>query len=95
VTYDTGGLDPSNPLHLPHIPPITNLQVPLGTDAHCDPHGREAFIPAAVRQLLVFMQPGGQIENFCNGLCDADDTLTQGGLLLETPEGKPACDPLK
>ncbi|HVP30288.1 MAG TPA: hypothetical protein VMW35_14125 [Myxococcota bacterium] len=93
VTYTTGALDPNNPAHLPNIPPLGNLQVPAGLNDRCDPHGEQVFIPAAVRQLLVFMQPGGQVENFCNGLCDADQTLLPGGLRLETPRGQPPCNP--
>jgi len=95
VSYNAGSLDPNNPLHAPHIPPNSNLQIAAGLSGKCDPHGRQAFIPASVRQLLVFMQPGGAIENYCNGLCDADGTVTAGGLLLETPEGKTPCDPTK
>jgi hypothetical protein len=95
VTYSTGALDPNNPLHTEDIPPNANLQVPAGLDADCDPHGEQAFIPAAVRQLLTFLQPGGRIENFCNGLCDADGTLLPGGLRLETSGGQTPCDPTK
>ena len=93
VGYNTGGLDPANPLHAPHIPPNSNLQIPAGLEGKCDPHTRAGVIPALVRQVLVSLQSGGEIENFCNGLCDADGTLTPNGLRLETPEGKPPCDP--
>ena len=91
VSYDTGFADPLDPVDMPFVPPNFNKQVEKDK---CDPHGRAPLIPASVRQLVQFLQPGGTIENFCNGLCDADSTLLPDGLLLETPEGKPACNPL-
>lgn len=54
---------------LPNRPAmLANVQ---GSFNDCDPHGRQAFTPAAVDQLFEFLQPGGQVVNFCNGLCDA------------------------
>jgi len=94
VTFTTGALDPENPAHLPNIPPNANLQIPAGLNGRCDPHGESIFTPAAVRQLLAFMQPGGQVQNYCNGICDADQTLLPGGLRLETPRGRPPCNPV-
>jgi hypothetical protein len=91
VVYDTGSFDLDDPAHAPFIPPLANL---AATPNDCDPHPRRGFIPASVDQLLHFLQPGGKIENFCNGTCDADQTLTPDGLLLELPFGQPACDPL-
>lgn len=91
VVYDTGSFDLGDPAHAPFIPPLANLQAQPNS---CDPHPRRGFIPASVEQLLHFLQPGGTIENFCNGVCDADGTLTPDGLLLELPFGQPACDPL-
>ncbi len=91
VTYDAGYADPFDPIYAPFVPPNYNKQV---ENDKCDPHGEAPLIPASVRQLVQFLQPGGTIENFCNGLCDADDTHLPNGLLLETPEGKPACNPL-
>jgi hypothetical protein len=42
-------------------------------------------------QLAQFLQPGGQIENFCDGQCDADptvlDTGPAGDFKLEMPGG--------
>lgn len=69
VMYDTGGFDLDNPAHEPFIPPLANLQAQPN---RCDPHGRQAVIPAARRQIAAFLKPGGQVENFCNGTCDAD-----------------------
>jgi hypothetical protein len=91
VVYDTGGFDLSNPADAPFIPPLANL---MAQPNRCDPHPRQAFIPAAIQQFLTFMQPGGKIENFCNGLCDADATLDASGEFLELPFGQPRCDPL-
>ncbi|MFQ5665718.1 MAG: hypothetical protein ACE5I7_04730 [Candidatus Binatia bacterium] len=70
VMYDTGSFDPSNPAHARFIPPLANLQ---GEPTRCDPHTRQAFIPAALEQQLMFLQPGGEIVNFCNRRCDAGD----------------------
>jgi hypothetical protein len=85
VVYDTGSFDPENPAHAPFIPPLVNL---AGEPNRCDPHGRRGFIPASVEQLLGFLRPGGEIENFCNGLCDAAEPF-------EIPFGDDApCDPL-
>jgi len=94
VTFTTGALDPNDPAHLPHIPPIGNKQIPAGLAGRCDPHGESIFTPAAVRQLLAFLQPDGQVQNFCNGICDADQTLLPGGLRLETPRGRAPCNPV-
>ena len=85
VFYDTGSFDPNNPAHAPFIPPLANLQPQPN---HCDPHGLQAFIPAALEQMLGFLQPGGLIVNHCNGLCDAGDPS-------EMPSGRTTpCDPL-
>jgi hypothetical protein len=89
VSYDTGSFDLANPAHTPFIPPLTNVQA---TPNSCDPHGRRGFIPASLLQLVGFFQPGGRIESFCNGLCDADDTLVDplgdpNGPRLEIPFG--------
>jgi hypothetical protein len=43
--------------------------------AVCDPHNDPRNIPAAIRSLIAFLQPGGQITNFCNGICDSDSAL--------------------
>jgi len=91
VVYDTGSFELDDPADAPFIPPLANLQAQPN---RCDPHPRRGFIPASVEQLLQFLQPGGTIENFCNGICDADGTLRPDGLLLELPFGQPACDPL-
>jgi hypothetical protein len=83
VVYDTGSFDLNNPAHAPFIPPLANL---IPTANGCDPHGRRGFIPDSIEQLKNFFQPGGKIENFCNGICDAGDAS-------EIPYGEP-CDPL-
>ncbi len=69
VMYDTGGFDLDNPAHAPFIPPLANLQAEPN---RCDPHRRQAIIPAAREQIAAFLQTGGKVENFCNGICDAD-----------------------
>ncbi len=85
VFYDTGSFDPNNPADAPFIPPLANLQPQPN---HCDPHELQAFIPAALQQMLTFLQPGGQVVNYCNGLCDAGDPT-------EIPYGNATpCNPL-
>jgi len=69
VTWDSGAFDIFNPLHEPLIPPLSNI-IPPQT---CDPHNGPRQIPAAVHQLIAFLQPGGQISNTCVGTCDATD----------------------
>ncbi|HME73541.1 MAG TPA: hypothetical protein VKM54_27305, partial [Myxococcota bacterium] len=91
VVYDTGGFDLSNPADAPFIPPLANL---TAQSNHCDPHPRRFFTPASIQQFVTFLQPGGKIENFCNGLCDADATLDANGEFLELPFGQPRCNPL-
>jgi hypothetical protein len=83
VMYNTGSFDLFNPAHQPFIPPLANL-IP---STKCDPHGARPAIPAGVEQLYNFLQPGGQVVNFCNGICDAGDPT-------ETANGNPPCDPL-
>ncbi len=85
VVYDTGSFDLDNPAHAPFIPPIANDQAVLN---ECDPHARQLAIPASLEQLVGFLQTGGVIENFCDGLCDAGNSF-------EIPFGAAApCDPL-
>jgi hypothetical protein len=69
VLYDSGAFDIFDPAHDPFIPPLSNLFPSFV----CDPHGAPRIIPAAVQQLIGFLQPSGQIQNFCNGTCDAGD----------------------
>jgi pimeloyl-ACP methyl ester carboxylesterase len=69
VMYDTGAFDLFDPAHAPLIPPLANL-IPSSV---CDPHNRRPRIPAGVHQLVSFLRPGGQVENFCDGLCDATE----------------------
>jgi len=83
VMWDIGSFDLFNPLHDPFIPPLANL-IPSGV---CDPHPVRPTIPAAIDMLIDFLQPGGVIDNTCNGMCDGGDTT-------ETPLGGTACDPL-
>jgi len=76
VMYDSGSFDLFDPAHQPHIPPLANI-IPTTT---CDPHGRPRITPAAIRQMIDFLQPGGQVTNFCTGACDAIGPMeTPGG----------------
>ena len=87
VIYDTGAFDPDNPAHVPFIPPLADLPPQQSADM-CTPHWLRISIPAAAEQLQAFLRPGGQVENFCDGLCDAAEPL-------EIPYGAEApCDPL-
>jgi hypothetical protein len=85
VMFDTGAFDLFNPADQPFIPPLANL-VPSGV---CDPHTDRPRIPDGIRMLLNFIRPDGQVDNFCNGLCDAGepDEIAGGA---STP-----CDPLR
>ncbi len=84
VMYNTGSFDLFNPAHQQFIPPLTNL-IPSGV---CDPHGARPNIPDGIRMLANFLQPDGQVENFCNGPCDAGepDEIANGAAA--------PCDPL-
>ena len=84
VMYNTGSFDLFNPDHQIFIPPLAN-QIPSGV---CDPHGARPRIPAGIRMLTNFLKPGGQVENFCNGLCDAGEPDEIGGGAAQP------CDPL-
>ncbi len=85
VVYDTGSFDLANPAHEPFVPPLANLQA---IPNRCDPHGLRGLIPASLLQLIAFLQPDGEIENFCNGDCDAAEPI-------ELPFGADApCNPL-
>jgi hypothetical protein len=80
ILYDPGAFDILDPLHVPEFPKLSNI-IPPNT---CDPHGGPRDTPAAIRSLINFFQPGGQVENFCNGVCDAAEPL-------EIPDGG-TCD---
>ena len=68
------------------IPPLANL-IPSSV---CDSHALRLSIPASLSQLVDFLQPGGRIHNFCDGVCDASvDAERPGGV----PEAA-LCDPL-
>jgi hypothetical protein len=83
VVYDTGYFDLFDPDHQPHVPPLANL-IPT---QKCDPHSARVSIPASMDQLASFLQPGGQVENFCTGVCDGNGNL-------EKPTGSArTCDP--
>jgi len=85
VIYDTGSFNLANPAHAPFIPPLANLAPQPNC---CDPHPIRGFIPASIEQLQAFLQPGGRITNFCDGLCDAGEPS-------EIPYGNTTpCDPL-
>lgn len=82
VIYHAGDLDIYDPAHQPFLPPLANA-IPSPV---CDPHGaRRLSIPASIQQLETFLQPGGKIFNFCDGVCDG-----------VSPVDRPptACDPL-
>jgi len=84
VVYDTGVYVPG--VHDEFIPPLTNRPAPAD-DNRCDPHGQRQTIPASLAQLAAFLEPGGMVENFCNGLCDAEGPLEiAGGMAMP-------CDP--
>jgi hypothetical protein len=68
VMYEVVPLDVFDPADDPLIPPLANL-IP---STQCDPHGFPRLsIPASVQQLAAFLRPGGEIFNFCDGVCDA------------------------
>jgi hypothetical protein len=85
VLWDTGSYVPG--VHDAFIPPLANRPV-AADDNRCDPHGLRALIPASLEQVFRFLRPGGTVQNFCEGSCDAEGPreLPEG---LETP-----CDPL-
>lgn len=84
VLYDTGSYVPGEDDAF--IPPLANRPAPED-DNECDPHGLRGFIPASIQQLTSFLRPGGVVENFCDGACDASRPLEiPGG--MATP-----CDP--
>jgi hypothetical protein len=84
VMWDPGAFDIFNPAHQPFIPPLANV---IPSDV-CDPHGDRPRIPASIRQLAQFLQPGGQVVNTCNGLCDGGEPDEIAGGAAES------CDPL-
>jgi hypothetical protein len=83
VIWDTGSFDILDPAQEPFIPALAN-EIPSGV---CDPHGFRPTIPASVEMLVNFLQPGGQIESLCDGLCDATDPGEKPFTIT------PACDP--
>jgi hypothetical protein len=84
VVYDTGVYTPG--VHDAFIPPLANRPA-AEDDNQCDPHGQRQTIPASLEQLAAFLAPGGMVENFCNGLCDAEGPLEiAGGMAVP-------CDP--
>jgi hypothetical protein len=87
VVYDTGSFDVFDPAFDAVIPPLANV-IP---SSKCDPHGRQFIIPASLDQLATFLQPGGAIFNFCDGVCDAAiDDERPGGVGEEQ-----LCNPLE
>jgi hypothetical protein len=74
VFHHVGQLDILDPVHAPHIPPLTNDTA----NDPCDPHGEpKASIPTSIMQSVDFLTTG-QVSNFCTGLCD-------GGIAEERP----------
>ncbi len=83
VIYDTGYFDLFAPTHQANIPWLANW-IPTQV---CDPHSARVSIPASMDQLVTFLQPGGQVENFCDGVCNGVGDL-------EKPTGSAqTCDP--
>jgi hypothetical protein len=81
VIYDQGTFDIYDLIQQAFfIPPLANV-IP---NSACDPHPVRATIPASLDQLLGFFQPGGRIENHCDGVCD-------GTIPYEQPGGGPPC----
>jgi hypothetical protein len=81
IVYDTATFDLDQPGAW--IPPLANL---IPESSSCDPHGeRRPTTPASLQQISRFFRPGGLIENFCNGACDAGEPF-------EIPLTGP-CDP--
>lgn len=77
VIYDVGSFDVFDPAYDAVIPPLANS---IPSDL-CDPHARRLTIPASNQQLVAFLQPGGRIRNFCDGICDAAiDAERPGGV---------------
>jgi len=64
--WHIGEIDILNPAHQPSVPPLANL-FPGG---NCDPHARRFVSPAAIRQIVTAISPGGEIVDTCTGLCD-------------------------
>jgi hypothetical protein len=82
IIYDQGTYDIYDASQTPFIPPLAN-EIPSSV---CDPHAARVTIPASIDQLLNFLQPGGQIENFCENVCD-------GAIPNEQPDGGPCMLP--
>ena len=90
VIYDTGSFDIFDPAH------YASTSRPAADSAAGQPDSRAPCairtarrgisIPASIDQLTAFLQPGGQILNFCTGVCDGVEVNDQ-------PAGGP-CDPL-
>jgi hypothetical protein len=77
ATWHLGEIDILNPAHQASVPPLANL-FPGG---NCDPHPRRFSSPAAIRQIVGTINPGGAIVDTCTGLCDgaeADETPLAG-----------------
>ena len=86
VVYDVGSFDVFDPAFDAVIPPLAN-QIPSSV---CDPHARRLTIPASNQQLVEFLQPGGRIRNFCDGVCDASNDAERPGGVSEAA----LCNPL-
>jgi len=81
IYYDPGGLVVGR--DDAEIPPLADLFVAVD---QCDPHAATLTIPAQLDQLAAFLQPNGQLVNFCDGICDGKDA--QGDFLpAEIPGG--------
>jgi hypothetical protein len=75
VMFDTGAFDLFDPADQPFIPPLANL-IPSPV---CDPHSDRPRIPDGIKMLANFLQPDGQVANFCNDLCDAGEPAEIAG----------------
>ena len=86
VVYDVGSFDVFDPAYDAVIPALAN-QIPSNA---CDPHALRLTIPASSQQLVEFLQPGGRVRNFCDGVCDASIDAERPGGVSEAA----LCDPL-
>jgi len=80
--YDLGAFDLFDPADQLFIPPLANAPA---ARTECDPHGERWRVPAGVKQMLAFLQPGGTIRSYCS-----DDGVCNGSEPFELPGGAAA-----
>jgi hypothetical protein len=91
VYHDFGMYDLSDPEILPYVPPLANKL--SEKTSNCDPHGWNRS-GASVQQMTHFLGASGEIESFCDGLCDALDSSGQPLPFELPPDLTEPCDPL-